>query len=120
MNKSEPERPGEVLGRLLESKENAPALLHSSYLTLHNITLALGAGVGDDPRVTILVGLRGDDRLNAVLDQVVVDPVRSVAFVAGQLHGIGHCHVAVIEDFGPGEQVDQSLRSCVNAASREL
>ena len=64
----------------------------------------------DQACLSVLVGLRRDDRQNALPEQVLVDPIGTVAHISRQSRGVGGWQVAVIHDVSPFEQVDQGLR----------
>src|ERR1700738_2461341 len=78
----------EILGRLLESREDPPAFLQPADQALHDASPAVDILVAlhRESRAVLLL-LRRDHRLDPQPDQVLVDPVGPIPLVAGQGDG---------------------------------
>lgn len=85
MDEGHADNAAEVLGRLLKAREDAPVLLEPADQTFHDIAIAISLFVERHrPSVAVLVLFGRDHRLDVQFQQVLVDPVGAIAFVAGQ------------------------------------
>lgn len=102
---------GVVGGGFLEAGEDATRFFEPTDQSLDDVPLAVGVAVEfDQTRIAILVGLGGNDRFDAVFEQVLVDPVGTVAFVAGQLERPGDRLTALVDHFSLFQKRFQGLR----------
>lgn len=101
----------EVERGLLEASEDAATFLQPANEPFHDVACAIGLGVKRHrSRLRVLVALRGNHRLDAEALQILVDPVGSVAFVAGQLQREEHRLVVQIAQRHAFEQRFERLR----------
>ena len=85
MDERELEHAAEVFGRFLESGEDAPALLQPTDEALDDVALAVCFSVEfHGPRVAAFVLLRWDHRIDAEVQEVLVNPVGAIPFVSTQ------------------------------------
>jgi len=90
MNKYHLQEPAEILGGLLESRADTAAFFEPADQSLDDVAAAIGGAIElDRSGIAILVFLRRNHRADSQVDQVIVDPIRAVAFVAGQRHRPG-------------------------------
>jgi hypothetical protein len=100
-----------VGGGLLESCEDAAALFEPADEPLDDVSVAVGLPVElDGPSVAILVGLGRNHRFDAVLNQILVDPVGAVPFVSGQLKGPGNRLAVEVDHFRLFQERFEGLR----------
>ena len=94
---------GEVVdGRLLEAGENASALFEPTDEPLDDVAIAVSLTVElNGPRVAVLVDLRGDHRLDAVLQEPPVDPVGAVRLILRQPRRASQVFAVVILPIDP-------------------
>lgn len=100
----------EVLRGLLESRQHASALLQPTDQPLDDVAIPICVAVEfDRRRCSVFVFLAGNHGLDAKLDEVAVNPVGSVTFVARQLCRIDDREVVLVDDVHVFEQRLQRL-----------
>ena len=100
-----------VLGGLLEPSEDTSAFLQPSDQALDNVSVPVRFPVEfNRPIVSIFVALRRDNRSDAEFQQVTVDPLGAVTFVACHRNWPGKRLVIVVNQLGVRafKQRDQS------------
>ncbi len=101
----------EVEGGLLEARQNAATFLQPADQPLHDVASAIGLGIERHLAcVRGLVAFWRDYRLDAEALQILVNPVGSIAFVAGQLQREEHRLVVEIAQRHAFEQRFERLR----------
>lgn len=111
----------EVLGCLLESREDAAVFLKPADESLNDVATTVRLAVEvDQPRVTILVLFGGNHRCDAQIQQVLVDPIGPISLIAAQSEGPRDALAVVIEQLlvGRYQEFVQDLRF-VGLASSE-
>ena len=87
MNERHPDHAREVFGGLLEPREDSSAFLEPANQTFDDMAIAIGFTIKlDATRSAVFVGFGRYHRLDAKCQQVGIDPIRAVSFVAGQRH----------------------------------
>lgn len=82
---------GEVDGGFFKAGEDAAAFFQPADQSFHNVALAVAGFVEVyRPCVSVFIGLRGDHGSDLQFQKHLVDPVRSISFVAGDGGGPGH------------------------------
>lgn len=85
MNEGHFDHASEILGGLLETREDAAAFLKPADQTLHDVALSICLTAElDGPSISIFVFLGGDDRNYFQVQQAFVDPIRPVCFVPSE------------------------------------
>ena len=111
MNKGHLQHAGEVLGRFFEPREDAAALLEPADESFHDVSLSVCLAVEvNRTGVAVFIALGGDHRLNAPVEQVLVNPIGPISFVAGQLDGKHQGTTIVVHNLRSFQQLDQPLR----------
>ena len=95
------EHAGEVLGGLLESREDASAFFQPADQSLNDVSLAICVAVEHNrPGISVFVFLGGNHRLDFQLQQTLVNPIGSVPFVSGQGNRPSNWLALAIENLG--------------------
>jgi hypothetical protein len=121
-NESHCQHSAEVLCRFLEATEYPPVLFEPTDEPLDDVALAVQASIEFyTAKAAILVFLGGDHRLNAQLEQVIIDPIRAIAFVASQRDGPRHRMTLDVHDaFICAAQQRFQCRRLVNLTRRKV
>jgi hypothetical protein len=111
----------EVLGRLLESREDAAAFLEPADESLDDVTTPVRLSIEvDEASIAVLVFFRRDDGRNPQFEQELVDPVSPVSLVAAERERPRDARAVVVEQplVGGRQQFVEDLRF-VRLARRE-
>lgn len=103
----------EVLGGLLEPREDASAFLEPADESLDDVATAVRLAIEiDEAGVAILVLFRRDDGLDAQFEQELVDPVGPISLVAAQGEGPRETLAVIVEQsfVGRRQQFVENLR----------
>ena len=99
-----------VLGSFLKTCEDATAFLQPTDQAFNNVTLAISFFVElYRTSITVFVVLAWYHRLDAKLQEIVINPVGPVAFVACKLGRVDDGHIVLIDDVYPFQQGRQGL-----------
>jgi hypothetical protein len=79
------DEPAEVLGSLFKPREDAAGLFQPSNQTFHDVPPPIGFAIEfHGAGLTVFVLLGGNDGANLSIQQVSVDPIRTISFVTAQ------------------------------------
>lgn len=110
MNESHFDHTNEVLGGLFKTCQHPAAFFQPTNQSFNDVTLAIRFAVElYGSGVTVFIVLARNHRLDAKINEVAVDPIGSVAFVASQLRWVDDGNVVLIDDVHSFKQRGQRL-----------
>ncbi len=100
-----------VLRGLFEASQNPPAFLEPADKAFDDVSFTIGLSVEINvARVAVFVGFGRDHRNDLLFEQVLVDPVGAISFVAGQPNGAQHLFAILPSNFDSFQKCLESLR----------
>lgn len=114
----------EVLGGLLESREDPAVFLYPADESFHDVSASIRFFVkAHRARITILIFLRGNHGRDTQLKNVLVNPISTVSFVAPQGDRPGNRLPVPIAQVGVGtfqERIEYSRLVCLPRRQMEV